>query len=102
MRNDVGDDETQKMAAMDVWLDDVCSELGVDRAVLDSHAQDLLLLIKDVAHGPSRPGAPMTAFLVGFAAGAATGPAADAVSRQVAAVNSLLARWDDASMRPRR
>lgn len=90
-------DETEKMAVMNAWLDDVCAELGVERSVLDANTAALLQLIRGVAHGPSRPGAPMTAFLVGLAAGSAgTGPGeqAEAVAQRVAAVVRLLERWD--------
>lgn len=91
----MSDDETEKMATMDRWLEDVCLELGVDRSVLDANTWSLLRMIKDVAHGPSRPGAPMTAFLVGLASGAAFGPEgqSDAVAERVAAVDRVLARW---------
>lgn len=57
------------MAAMQVWLEAVCAEIGLSPAVLPPVQKDLLHLISEVAHGPSRPGAPMTAFLVGMAAG---------------------------------
>lgn len=89
-------DESEKMAAMNAWLDAVCAELGVDRAVMDANSGALLDLIRDVAHGPSRPGAPMTAFLVGLAsANASSDPAAQAttVAEQVAAVERLVAGW---------
>jgi len=91
----MSDDETEKMATMDRWLDEVCRELGVDRSVLDASTTSLLRLIKDVAHGPSRPGAPMTAFLVGLASGAAVGAEsqAAAVADRVAGVDRVLARW---------
>ena len=93
----MSDDETEKMAVMDHWLDGVCAELGVERSVLDANAPSLLRLIKDVAHGPSRPGAPMTAFLVGLASGSVSADPttqADAVAERVAAVTRLLERWD--------
>lgn len=92
-------DETDKMAVMARWLREVCAELGVDASVLDANTVALLALIKEVAHGPSRPGAPMTAFLVGLAAGAASAdPAAQAVgvTDRVAAVSKLVARWNAA------
>lgn len=90
-------DETDKMAVMNGWLDDVCAELGVERSVLDANAEPLLRLIKDVAHGPTRPGAPMTAFLVGLASGsaeAAPDGQARAVAARVTAVNRLVERWN--------
>jgi len=90
-------DETAKMAVMDRWLTEVCAELGIDRSVLDANTVGLLALIKDVAHGPSRPGAPMTAFLVGLASGAGSPDAAaqvTGVAERVEAVSRLVERWD--------
>ncbi|UNX54004.1 DUF6457 domain-containing protein [Georgenia sp. TF02-10] len=92
-------DETQKMAVMNRWLDAVCAELGVDRTVLDDNTTALLRLINHVAHGPSRPGAPVTAFLVGLAAAAAApadpGEQSRAVADRLAAVEKLVAAWDE-------
>ncbi|QTE29491.1 DUF6457 domain-containing protein [Pengzhenrongella sicca] len=95
-------DETEKMATMDRWLDEVCRELDVDRSVLDAGTVSMLRLIKDVAHGPSRPGAPMTAFLVGLAAGSAVGAQAQAaaVADGIAGVDRALTRWDAPAPNP--
>ncbi|RNE48891.1 DUF6457 domain-containing protein [Corynebacterium alimapuense] len=55
------------------WLATVALDLDVDPALLRPLVGDLLKLTKEVAHnGPSRPAAPLTAFLVGLSAGAAT------------------------------
>lgn len=51
------------------WLDRAARELGVDESLIRPVVGDLLDLTRDVAHGPSRPAAPLTAFLVGVAAG---------------------------------
>ncbi len=59
------------MAQMHEWLRDVCDELGLDPAIVESTAEQLLALVGQVAHGPTRPGAPLTAFLVGLSVGAA-------------------------------
>ena len=64
--------EEEKMRQMHAWLGEVCERLGVDRAILDKMTPEMLDLIRIVAHGPSRPGAPMTAFLVGLAAAGGT------------------------------
>jgi hypothetical protein len=45
-----------------------------------------------VAHGVSRPAAPVTAFLVGLAMGRADDPAA-ALREHTAAVSALAATW---------
>lgn len=55
------------------WLDAVSTELGVEPAVIQEMMTELLDLTRDVAHGPSRPAAPLTAFLVGLASGRALG-----------------------------
>jgi hypothetical protein len=58
--------------ALDEWLREVATVLGLpDDFVLD---QTLLLdLTRVVAHGVARPAAPLSAFLVGFAAGRGAG-----------------------------
>jgi hypothetical protein len=84
---DTRKDETRKMAAMDAWLDEVCAGLGVDREFVRASTPGMLRLIGRVAHGPSRPGAPLTAFVVGLAAaGAAAADDADDVEARTAAV----------------
>ena len=85
------------MAQMRPWLASVCAELGLDPALLDGVTDELLDLIRDVAHGPSRPGAPLTAFLVGLAAagGGQLDPSAtrDAVRERVSSVDRLVWSW---------
>ena len=51
----------------DDWLTTVQRELGIDGDVLDTNA--LLMLARDVARGTERKAAPLTTFLVGYAAG---------------------------------
>ena len=51
------------------WTTAVARELGLEEALADPEAVDVVLhLTADVAHGVSRPGAPVTAFLIGVAA----------------------------------
>lgn len=60
--------------ALSEWVTAVTLELGLEEA--PAGLVDLVLdLTSDVAHGVSRPGAPVTAFLVGVAAGRADDPA---------------------------
>lgn len=80
------------MSALEEWTAAVVAELGVGDAV-DAGTRDLVLdLARDVAHGVARPAAPLTAYLVGLAAGrhpdtmTATN---DAVTR----VSALVAGW---------
>lgn len=60
------------MNRMYEWLGTVCDELDIDRELLHAVVPQLLDLTRDVAHGPSRPAAPMTAFLLGIAASRAS------------------------------
>ncbi|MGP6173963.1 DUF6457 domain-containing protein [Corynebacterium sp. A21] len=59
------------LANAHAWLQSVSTELGQDPTVIQALMKDLLDLTRDVAHGPSRPAAPLTAFLVGLASGRA-------------------------------
>ena len=62
--------------ALSEWVTAVARELGLQEALDGVGTVDLVLdLASDVAHGVSRPGAPVTAFLVGVAAGRADDPA---------------------------
>jgi uncharacterized protein DUF6457 len=70
----------------------VSRALGLDESAID---RDLILdLTKDVAHNVARPAAPLTAFLVGLAAGkAGGGPDAirDAATKVAALANGYTA-----------
>jgi Domain of unknown function (DUF6457) len=62
--------------ALSEWVSAVARELGLEDAMESIGTVDLVLdLASDVAHGVSRPGAPVTTFLVGVAAGRADDPA---------------------------
>ncbi len=61
-------DEAKKMEIMGRWLDAVADELGLDHNPFKGNRDELLNLTAKIAHGPSRPGAPMTLFLIGLAA----------------------------------
>lgn len=78
--------------AMSEWVTAVTRELGIEvggDAVVDT----VLDLTSDVAHGVSRPAAPVTAFLIGIAAGRADDPsvAAGDYAQKIAA---LARGWD--------
>jgi hypothetical protein len=61
--------------ALSEWVTAVVRELGIEGALEGAGVVDVVLdLTSDVAHGVSRPGAPVTAFLVGVAAGRADDP----------------------------
>jgi hypothetical protein len=56
---------------VDEWLTRVATDLGLDPGHLDRGL--VLDLTREVAHGVARPAAPLTAYLVGLAAGRAGG-----------------------------
>jgi Domain of unknown function (DUF6457) len=57
------------MSAMSEWVAEVCHELGLELVDQEACVNQVLDLTADVAHGVARPAAPVTAFLVGLAAG---------------------------------
>jgi hypothetical protein len=61
------------VSPLDDWVAAVSAALGLDNSAL--HVPEVLDLARDVAHGVTRPAAPITAFLVGLAAGRAGGDA---------------------------
>ena len=72
---------------LETWLDRLAARLDVD---VDVRVDELLELTSDVAHGVARPAAPLTLFLVGWAAAMRGGgpddlDAAIAVARDLAA-----------------
>ena len=75
------------MSTLEDWTAAVVGALALDPADVD---RDLVLdLARDVAHGVARPAAPLTAFLVGLAAGRSGRPPRE-VAEQVSA---LAAGW---------
>jgi len=52
----------------DHWIEDVAMALSVDPRLVD--VDSLLGLARDVAHGVERKAAPLSTFVVGYAAGA--------------------------------
>ncbi|MFF5919394.1 NTP transferase domain-containing protein [Streptomyces flavochromogenes] len=76
---------------LDEWITAVKDELGIE---LDVDTGVLLDLARDAAHGVARPAAPLTTFLVGYAAaraGSEGGPEAVAEAARKAA--ALAQRW---------
>jgi len=53
------------------WAALVTAELGIASDDLGRLSRSVLDMVRDVAHGVNRPSAPLTAFLVGLAAGRA-------------------------------
>ncbi len=79
---------------LDEWITAVKDELGID---VDVDTGVLLDLARDAAHGVARPAAPLTTFLVGYAAAMAAGNGPEAVSQAVAdaarRASALAGRW---------
>ncbi|CAM5395481.1 molybdenum cofactor guanylyltransferase [Streptomyces californicus] len=83
-------------AVLDEWITSVKNELGID---LDVDTALLLDLARDAAHGVARPAAPLTTFLVGYAAarasaGADPDEAAAAVAEAARKATDLALRWE--------
>lgn len=73
------------------WISAVKDELGID---LDVDTGVLLDLARDAAHGVARPAAPLTTFLVGYAAAQAQG-GPEAVAEAARKAAALALRWAD-------
>ncbi|WP_101253950.1 NTP transferase domain-containing protein [Streptomyces barkulensis] len=71
------------------WMTAAKAELGVD---LDVDTAALLDLARDAAHGVARPAAPLTTFLVGYAAARAGGSSED-VAEAARKAAELARRW---------
>ncbi|CAM5517533.1 NTP transferase domain-containing protein [Streptomyces purpurascens] len=78
---------------LDEWISAVKDELGID---LDVDVKELLDLARDAAHGVARPAAPLTTFLVGYAA-ARAGGGPEAVAEAARKAVALAARWAEES-----
>ncbi|WP_307824968.1 DUF6457 domain-containing protein [Streptomyces sp. M2CJ-2] len=74
---------------LEEWITAVKDELGID---LDVDTGALLDLARDAAHGVARPAAPLTTFLVGYAAARAGGDR-EAVAEAVRKAAALATRW---------
>lgn len=78
---------------LEQWITAVKNELGIDVAV---DTKTLLDLARDAAHGVARPAAPLTTFLVGYAAAHAEATGADpeqAVAEASRKAAALALRW---------
>ncbi|MFD6027770.1 DUF6457 domain-containing protein [Streptomyces griseoluteus] len=77
------------MNRMHEWIAAARTELGID---LDVDIAELLDMTKVVAHEVARPAAPITSFLVGYAAALRTG-GAGAVSEANRRVSGPAEQW---------
>jgi hypothetical protein len=78
---------------LDEWIAAAKTELGID---LDVDTGVLLDLARDAAHGVARPAAPLTTFLVGYAA-AQAGGGPEAVREAARKAAALALRWAEES-----
>ncbi|MEU5533638.1 NTP transferase domain-containing protein [Streptomyces sp. NPDC020362] len=76
---------------LDEWISAVKDELGID---LDVDTGALLDLARDAAHSVARPAAPLTTFLVGYAAARGKG-GPEAVAEAARKAAALALRWED-------
>jgi hypothetical protein len=74
------------VSVLDTWIEAACDELGLTPA--DAETKVVLDLARDVAHNVVRPGAPLTAYLMGVAVGRGADPA-DVAAR----LSSLALDW---------
>jgi hypothetical protein len=72
------------------WTATACAALGLDPA--DARRQLVLDLAREVAHGVARPEAPLTAYLLGLAAGRGVDP-----DEAAAALTRLARSWPPAA-----
>jgi hypothetical protein len=75
------------MSQLDAWVTAVVGELGLDEG--DNQTTRVLDVARDVAHQVLRPGAPVTAYLMGVAVGRGADPA-DVAER----VSELARSWE--------
>ncbi|GAA1575259.1 NTP transferase domain-containing protein [Streptomyces globosus] len=78
---------------LDQWITAAKAELGID---IDVDTKALLDLARDAAHGVARPAAPLTTFLVGYAAARAEAAGADpatALAEATRKAAALAQRW---------
>jgi hypothetical protein len=75
---------------LDDWVSALAAELDVDPTVVD--VRHLLDVARDAAHRVDRPAAPLTTFLVGYAAGL-RGGGGEAVRTATDSAQRLAASW---------
>ncbi len=72
------------------WIDELCDELDIEIEVDEGLVLDLA---RDAAHNVERPAAPITTYLLGYAAAQAGGSPAQ-VERLAGLATALALRWD--------
>ena len=72
------------------WIDELCDALDVE---IDLDESLVLDVAREAAHGVDRPAAPITTFLLGYAAAASDGDP-DEMDGLAGAAIDLAKRWD--------
>lgn len=72
------------------WIDELCDALDVE---VDLDEALILDVAREAAHNVDRPAAPITTFLLGYAAARSDGDP-EQVERLAAAATDLARRWD--------
>jgi hypothetical protein len=72
------------------WIDELCDVLDIE---VDIDEAVVLDLARDAAHNVERPAAPITTFLLGYAAAASDGDPAE-LERLAGMATTLAKRWD--------
>ncbi len=72
------------------WIDELCDALDIETELDEGLVLDLA---RDVAHGVERPAAPITTFLLGYAA-AVHGASPETVEELAGRASALAETWD--------
>ena len=81
----------EAVAETENWLHEVCDALNINQSKLDNVRDDLAELVHHVADTPGdQDDAPLTAFLIGFAAAKDGDFSPEAVKSRVAVVANIL------------
>ena len=73
------------------WIDELCDVLDIEEADLDEAL--ILDVAREAAHNVARPAAPLTTFLLGFAAARSAGDPEE-TERLAGLVFDLAQKWD--------
>jgi hypothetical protein len=79
------------------WIDELCDVLGLEDVEIDEGL--VLDVARDAAHEVERPAAPITTFLLGYAA-ALRGGSATAVEELAARAQALALKWGGDDVTP--
>ncbi|KWW99197.1 hypothetical protein C3Y87_09260 [Carbonactinospora thermoautotrophica] len=81
------------MNTLELWVDTICQELGLQVEDANALIPVVLDLARDVAHGVARPAAPVTAFFLGLAVAGSGRLDKEAVQDLAAQVSAAAGHW---------